>query len=277
MISRKDKILNKPYEDRKFENHRRKVRSALPAIDNRPPNSGQHVRFKSKKYLMEKDQKERIQKHNFLLLHKLNEIRKKCRVDHYWSSPLPQMVKNKVALYDICPPDIIDYDVNDENDEEMEEIERRLKELGIRKANCNACSPQTIKERKVTEERVPWDEENEIMLKRERSKSLPTQKINLSNVRRPRDKNTSKSSPRRVKSCVSKSFDEKREGKVQLREKSSIPSTPQKLVLTRGSLKLFVNFPVDTLVTFQDGNHNKLISGGYCQCRKTERTELENI
>lgn len=59
------------------------------------------------------------------------------------------MVKNKIALYDTCSTDILDYDIINEPDEEMEEIERRLKELGIRKASCSACSPHTIKEYKV--------------------------------------------------------------------------------------------------------------------------------
>ncbi|XP_045469929.1 uncharacterized protein LOC123677456 isoform X1 [Harmonia axyridis] len=273
MISRKDKILNKPYEERKYENHRRKVKSAMPAIDNRPPNSRQHVRIKSKKYLMEKNQMDKIQRHNFLLLQKLNDIKKKCRVDHYWSSPLPQMVKNKVALYDICIPDIIDYEVLDENDEEMEEIERRLRELGIRKANCNACSPKTIKELKVSEERIPWDEEKEMVLRRERSKSLPIQKIHVPNSKKT---NRDKSPFRRIKSCVSGDLDRNKQNTVQPKRNNLISSLPQKLVLTRGSLKLSVNFPVDTHVTFQDGNHNKLISGGFCQCKKNEMLNIEN-
>lgn len=73
------------------------VKSALPAIDNRPPKSRLHVRFKSKKYIREKDEMDRVQKNNFLLLQKLKDIRKKCRVDHYWRSSLPQSVLYKTA------------------------------------------------------------------------------------------------------------------------------------------------------------------------------------
>ncbi|KAL3281902.1 hypothetical protein HHI36_005107 [Cryptolaemus montrouzieri] len=269
MISRKDNILKRPYEERRFENHRRKVKSALPAIDNRPPDCRYHVRNKSKKQLHERDRMDKIQRHNFLLLQKLKDIKRKCRVDHYWSTPLPQMVKNKVALYETYIPNI-DFDIHDENDNEMEEIERRLEELGIRKAKCFSCSPQKLQEPEIPEERIPWEVKKDMIIKRERSKSLPARKSHLSlPVIRESNNERTKQTSRRVKSCVPREDRYKAFDGEGPKKKSLNSYSPHRIVLSRGCLKLSVNFPLDTLVTLEDGNQNKLITGGLCNCKNS--------
>lgn len=119
---------------------------------------------------------------------------------------------------------------------------------------------------KVSEERIPWEEEKETILRRERSKSLPTQKINLPELKKLAFE---KSTGARAKSSGARGMEEIKTVESKPR-KNSITSSPQKLILTRGSLKLSVNFPVDTHVTFQSGKHNKLISGVFCQCKRKE-------
>ncbi|KAK9888895.1 hypothetical protein WA026_001116 [Henosepilachna vigintioctopunctata] len=268
MISRKDNLLKRPYEEKRFENHRRKVRSALPAIDNRAPSSRYHVHVKLKKNLQERDRLDKIQKNNFYLLQKLRDIKKKCRVDHYWSTPLPYMVKNKVALFETTEAHIVDFDVRDENDNEMEEIERRLEELGIRKTKCDACNPQKSREQQVIEKRIPWEQQKEIEMKRERSKSLPFQKSHLSVIQ---ESNEGKKNNRRIKSCLPVEFNDKKKiEKYEGNRKKQLSSTsPHRLVISRGCLKLSVDFPIDTLVTFQEGNQSKNITGALCHCKQT--------
>ncbi|CAH0405045.1 unnamed protein product [Chilo suppressalis] len=76
MLSRRDKLLIQPWDDRRFKDHRSKVRSALPAIDDRAPTARPHVAVKLKKFQRELDRKRKIQADNYSLLQRLNAIMK---------------------------------------------------------------------------------------------------------------------------------------------------------------------------------------------------------
>lgn len=108
MLSRREKLLIRPWQQRRFETHRRKVKciksshysyyinlklkvsSALPAIDDKPPASYNHVSLKLKKQQKETERLVKIEKDNLTLLRKLNHIMKTSRVDNYWVSPPPE-------------------------------------------------------------------------------------------------------------------------------------------------------------------------------------------
>ncbi|XP_047041717.1 uncharacterized protein LOC124645837 isoform X1 [Helicoverpa zea] len=98
MLSRRDKLLIQPWEDRRFKDHRSKVRSALPAIDDRAPAARPHVALKLKKNQRELDRKNKIQSENFSLLQRLNDIMKVNRLDNHWAKPLPNF-QQKVGLF----------------------------------------------------------------------------------------------------------------------------------------------------------------------------------
>ncbi|XP_022820729.1 uncharacterized protein LOC111352450 isoform X1 [Spodoptera litura] len=98
MLSRRDKLLIQPWEDRRFKDHRSKVRSALPAIDDRAPAARPHVALKLKKNQRELDRKNKIQSENFSLLQRLNDIMKVNRLDNHWRKPLPNF-QQKVGLF----------------------------------------------------------------------------------------------------------------------------------------------------------------------------------
>ncbi|KAL0849645.1 hypothetical protein ABMA28_013900 [Loxostege sticticalis] len=98
MLSRRDKLLIQPWEDRRFKDHRSKVRSALPAIDDRAPPTRPHVALKLKKCQRELDRKNKIQSDNFSLLQRLNAIMKVNRLDNHWPKPLPNF-QQKVGLF----------------------------------------------------------------------------------------------------------------------------------------------------------------------------------
>ncbi|XP_049871613.1 uncharacterized protein LOC126370650 [Pectinophora gossypiella] len=100
MLSRRDKLLIQPWEDRRFRDHRSKVRSALPAIDDRPPPARPHVAVKLKKCQRELDRKTKIQQDNFSLLQRLNAIMKVNRLDNYWPRPLPNFQQKVGVFYD---------------------------------------------------------------------------------------------------------------------------------------------------------------------------------
>ncbi|RVE46713.1 hypothetical protein evm_008633 [Chilo suppressalis] len=98
MLSRRDKLLIQPWDDRRFKDHRSKVRSALPAIDDRAPTARPHVVVKLKKFQRELDRKRKIQADNYSLLQRLNAIMKVNRLDNHWQKPLPNF-QQKVGLF----------------------------------------------------------------------------------------------------------------------------------------------------------------------------------
>ncbi|XP_031763769.2 uncharacterized protein LOC113512711 [Galleria mellonella] len=100
MLSRRDKLLVQPWQERRFKDHRLKVKSALPAIDDRPPATRPHVALKLKKCQRELDRKDKIQRDNFGLLQRLNNIMRAKRLDNEWSKPLPNFQHKVGVFYD---------------------------------------------------------------------------------------------------------------------------------------------------------------------------------
>ncbi|XP_026314561.1 uncharacterized protein LOC113226211 [Hyposmocoma kahamanoa] len=101
MLSRRDKLLIQPWEDRRFKDHRSKVRSALPAIDDKPPPARPHVVLKLKKQQRESERKNKIQNDNFSLLQRLSGIMKLNRLDNHWVRPLPNFHHKVGLFYDV--------------------------------------------------------------------------------------------------------------------------------------------------------------------------------
>ncbi|XP_045764849.1 uncharacterized protein LOC123867052 [Maniola jurtina] len=100
MLSRRDKLLVQPWEDRRFKDHRSKVKSALPAIDDRAPAARPHVALKLKKWQRELDRKHKIQSDNFSLLQRLGAIMRVNRLDNHWQKPLPNFHKKVGQFFD---------------------------------------------------------------------------------------------------------------------------------------------------------------------------------
>lgn len=90
MLTKKEKLLTRPWIVRKFENHRRKVQSAGPAIDFRQPPSQQHVIVKLKKIQREKERLNDIERENRRLLQRLGEIMRTRRLENFWPQPPPR-------------------------------------------------------------------------------------------------------------------------------------------------------------------------------------------
>ncbi|CAH2004355.1 unnamed protein product [Acanthoscelides obtectus] len=136
MISRKDNLLVRPWEERKYLHHRQKVKSALPAIDNRPPPFRAHVAIKWKKHQKEIERCSQIERENFILWQKMNDLAKTSRIDNVWKTPQPNFL-NRVAMYELIDdhiPDIeelLKLDLEETDDEEP---------ARSRKSSCYACN-----------------------------------------------------------------------------------------------------------------------------------------
>ncbi|CAF4786454.1 unnamed protein product [Pieris macdunnoughi] len=101
MLSRREQLYQQPWKERKFQDHRSKVKSALPAIDDRAPASRPHVVTKLKKVQREMDRKTKIQNENFSLLQRLSAIMKVNRLDNHWTKPLPNFQHKVGQFYDV--------------------------------------------------------------------------------------------------------------------------------------------------------------------------------
>ncbi|XP_041977054.1 uncharacterized protein LOC121731605 [Aricia agestis] len=99
MLSKRDKFLVQPWEQRRFNDHRSKVASALPAIDDCVPPARPHVALKLKKLRKELDRKAKIESDNFFLLQRLHAIMKVNRLDNHWTKPLPNFQQHKVGQF----------------------------------------------------------------------------------------------------------------------------------------------------------------------------------
>ncbi|GJQ82816.1 hypothetical protein Trydic_g13518 [Trypoxylus dichotomus] len=165
MLSRRDKLLIRPWQQKRFENHRRKVCSALPAIDNKPPVSYNHVGWKLKKQQLEKERIKRIEKENLILLQKLNHIMKTCRVDHFWTNPPPDFLSRE-PIYECAQLEIIE-----------EDTLQLPPTVLTQKSRCLACCPEYQPPKPtIPEERVPWAPVKPPTGK-QRSQSVPLPKL----------------------------------------------------------------------------------------------------
>lgn len=92
MLTKKDKLLIRPWIDQKYVAHRIKVTSAGPAIDFKAPTVYPHVNLKLKKVQREHERKEQIGKENIRLLQRLGAIMKIRRIENFWQQKRPEYV-----------------------------------------------------------------------------------------------------------------------------------------------------------------------------------------
>ncbi|XP_066249520.1 uncharacterized protein [Euwallacea similis] len=215
MISTRENLLLRPWELRRYQNHRKKIQTATPAIDTKAPALRPHVAVKLKKLQKESERAQRIESENLILLQRLKHIMGTHWVDNYLP-PQPNFL-SRVAMFRPTDSGV----GLEEGAVPQEEEEGRRHGRRIRKLKCLACTP--LKVCPVDEGKVPWEPQRSPVGRR--SKSVPPPKpTSLSRKR--------SSSPARAKTAQPK----------------SLPSST--INLYRGSLKLSVLFPLDTIVDF---------------------------
>uniref|UniRef100_A0A1A9VE02 Uncharacterized protein n=1 Tax=Glossina austeni TaxID=7395 RepID=A0A1A9VE02_GLOAU len=89
MISKKDQLLNQPWQQQRYIKHKNKVNAAVALIDHSPPIQYQHVKDKSKKLQAERERISLINAENVRLLQKLTEIMQAKRMPDLWTEPRP--------------------------------------------------------------------------------------------------------------------------------------------------------------------------------------------
>lgn len=90
MFTKKEKVLDHPWTEKRFQAHRRKVHSAGPAIDYHAPAVQSHVTIKLKKTQRELERQRDIQRENTRLLQSLNKIMTTSRMDNFWRECRPK-------------------------------------------------------------------------------------------------------------------------------------------------------------------------------------------
>ncbi|XP_042867569.1 swi5-dependent recombination DNA repair protein 1 homolog [Penaeus japonicus] len=87
MLTRREVVIEKPFRDRRYNDHRRKVQSALPRIDAGPPREYPHLILKLKKLRLEKDRQGKICEDNIKLVHRMAIIMRTKRLDNINTAP----------------------------------------------------------------------------------------------------------------------------------------------------------------------------------------------
>ncbi|SPP89564.1 uncharacterized protein LOC117591125 [Drosophila guanche] len=95
MISRRDKLLQQPWEQLRYAQHREKVLSARPAIDTHTPRCHEHVQRKWKKQQNELERQQQIERENLRLLQKLGDIMRTKRINNVWLEPRPTFLNRE--------------------------------------------------------------------------------------------------------------------------------------------------------------------------------------
>ncbi|XP_047114187.1 uncharacterized protein LOC124794686 isoform X1 [Schistocerca piceifrons] len=150
MLTRREKLLIRPWQQRRYNNHRRKVQSALPAIDSSPPPTRQHVCCKLKKLQWEEERCARIEEDNFRLLQRMGHIMRTNRLDNHWTKTPPNFL-HRVGIY-----------YQPTKKETFGESIPSSAPNGSRKnVRCQACSTEKKYERKITPETpLAWEVRN---------------------------------------------------------------------------------------------------------------------
>ncbi|KAG8228092.1 hypothetical protein J437_LFUL000094 [Ladona fulva] len=150
MLSRRENLLIRPWQDRRYRNHRRKVISATPAIDARPPPFWGHVCCKLKSSAKEEERIARIEQDNFRLLQRMGKIMRSSKkmVDDRWKTAQPTFL-NRVGIYIPAGKSRKPTDYSEEPTDSQETACPTLSTTPRRHSRCVACCPSDKKPKEV--------------------------------------------------------------------------------------------------------------------------------
>ncbi|XP_059607494.1 uncharacterized protein LOC132255461 [Phlebotomus argentipes] len=95
MLTKRDKLLVKPFLVERYNQHRKKVKSAGPRIDFSSPPTYPHVIVKMKKIQKETERKATIERENVRLLQKLGAIMNTSRLENFWNTSRPNFLSRE--------------------------------------------------------------------------------------------------------------------------------------------------------------------------------------
>lgn len=117
----------------------------------------------------------------------------------------------------------------------------------------------------IPEDRVPWEPQKPPAF-RKRSKSLPVYKSAATILPTIEEKTEKSNSAKneRVKCDAGASRHKQKNAHIN---KELVFKVPQSITISRGSLRLAVNFPSDATVKVKTGRTEKQITQGLCNCK----------
>ncbi|GFG39528.1 hypothetical protein Cfor_00958 [Coptotermes formosanus] len=230
MLSRREKLLIRPWQQRRYNHHRRKVQCALPAIDVGPPLTRSHVCCKLKRQQSEQERRTKIEQDNCRLLQRMGTIMRTNRLDNHWVNPPPNFLQ-RVGIY-YLPAEC------DSSNQQVSPPVPPANEASNRNRHCLACNPQKIKPTEVRMVknqnricRMGW--EGYVQHNREKKCFLAAQ---TSGMQRSKYQDAGVTTPRRI-------------------------------TLTQGELQLAVSYPANTMIRLKDGQLDRLLQREYCECK----------
>ncbi|XP_055693146.1 uncharacterized protein LOC129795701 [Lutzomyia longipalpis] len=154
MLTKRDKLLVKPFMVERYNQHRKKVKSAGPRIDDSSPPIYTHVIVKMKKIQKERERKASIERENVRLLQKLGAIMNTSRLENFWNTSRPNFLSREF-IYSPRKKSAPKTAPRSSPDERKSPPEG----LTGSAARCPACSGRIVAVKKnqiVPEERLPW-------------------------------------------------------------------------------------------------------------------------
>ncbi|KFB43766.1 AGAP001275-PA-like protein [Anopheles sinensis] len=160
MLTKKEKLLIRPWQMQRYINHRIKVVTAMPAIDFHPPPERIHITQKLKKQQKELERKEKIEQENIRLLQRLGAIMSKKRLDNIWTYTRPNFLSREY-IYPVRPktaPDSSGY--HRSSARKIANVTTSPLTKGSKSTRCTACSRTTRSSTQLNqvtpEGRMPW-------------------------------------------------------------------------------------------------------------------------
>uniref|UniRef100_A0A1A9WF53 Uncharacterized protein n=1 Tax=Glossina brevipalpis TaxID=37001 RepID=A0A1A9WF53_9MUSC len=131
MISKKEQLLNQPWQQQRYMKHKNKVKTAVALIDHSPPLQYQHVKDKSKKLQAERERISLINTENVRLLQKLTEIMQGKRMPDLWTEPRPNFL-GRVKLFKTSS--------NDRDEDGNKKLGKDIEKQNNNKITCPRCN-----------------------------------------------------------------------------------------------------------------------------------------
>ncbi|XP_014285056.1 uncharacterized protein [Halyomorpha halys] len=261
MLTLRENLLSRPWQERRYIQHRHKVETALPVIDNKPPLQHLHVNCKLKKHQREKERCAQIVSDNFTLLQHLSVITRTSRVDNVWDEPPPNFL-NRVGIYRIR-----DRKLSTQSDE----VSDRSEVPKTRKGRCLGCHPHRyVKKELIPEERIPFPPPKKRVSTKSQDSFEKTSTKNITDTSSQKETKQESDVPR-PKRENSKKAKKKYQSEGSLRTRRAIKRETQSLELSRGSLTLKIRFPFDSGLVYTDRGQDKIIQRERCHCAAYNR------
>ncbi|KAK6622936.1 hypothetical protein RUM43_008788 [Polyplax serrata] len=266
-MTRREKLLMRPWQLRRYNNHKMKVINALPMVDFGPPLQHGHVTVKLKKLQKERERQMKIEEDNFKLLQHLGAIMTKKRVDNYWETAPPTFLRRVGIYHRTRTPTPC-----------LESASSSTSDNLNKKSKCSACVPEPEKPVQIPEERIPWDPPKKVLTRRQsRSAVCPVisdfdfKKVDAK-TEVTREKNPVISAPEMGSRSTGRKPAKGSELPVLAGTKvpAKIGKPEQTIVLRQGQLQVVVNFPSFAEVKVVRGKTEKYLQRNFCGCKSRQ-------